>query len=239
MSINRPMVLLTRPLDTSRQIQPIIESFGWDVIIDPVLKIIPSQYPFPSLSSYDALIFTSANAVRLFKEQNFSHDLPVFTVGNQTAKTANNVGFQNILNAKGSVNDLIPILHRHNKKHFLYLRGEHVSHNLQALCPTLHIDEHVIYTAQKIKDLSQSTYNIIQNGDLNAILFFSKRTAQQFKTILLNHPQKEALLNGLKQTRALCLSPPMVQYVQKIQWHDILVAQRPDRDHILALLKTL
>ena len=60
-------ILITRPLIDSEDLMGKLFSLGHKIIHVPTLKISPIKKESVDLNKYDALIFTSANAVRSLK----------------------------------------------------------------------------------------------------------------------------------------------------------------------------
>jgi uroporphyrinogen-III synthase len=73
---------------------------GFQAVAAPVLKIRPLPATI-DLAGVGALAFTSANAVFAFAGD--ARDLPVFAVGDGTARAARAAGFAEVVSAKGDV----------------------------------------------------------------------------------------------------------------------------------------
>ncbi|MCI5060313.1 MAG: uroporphyrinogen-III synthase [Alphaproteobacteria bacterium] len=239
MSNMRRTILLIRPEQDSRALQPLIEAMGYKVMIAPILDIVPLQNPLPNLSQIDALIFTSANAVRVFGARSDERNLEVFVVGNNTAAEAQKQGFQNIQNANGAVQDLAQLLNRHTELRFLYVRAKDIGQNLLTLCPRLEITEHIAYEARKASELSAQTIDALKSGQITAIPFFSKRTGEHFVDIISSHSDQKDIFNGLQRTKALCLAQAMIECVQQVPWQNIEVAKVLNRQGMLDLLQNI
>ena len=63
-------ILITRPLIDSEDLMAKLFSLGHKIIHIPTLKISPLKKDSVDLSKYDALIFTSTNAIRNLKVVN-------------------------------------------------------------------------------------------------------------------------------------------------------------------------
>jgi len=90
----------------------------------------------------------------------------------------------------------------------------------------------VVYRAEKIRRLPPESLTAIQNGDITAATFFSKRTAKSFLALI----GENDLTGSLKSIKALCLSPSVLECVQTYKWADTYVAAQPDREGMLALV---
>ena len=79
-------ILITRPLIDSEDLMGKLFSLGHKIIHVPTLKISSIKKEFIDISQYDALIFTSANAVRNLKVLNKDKNKLCFCVGSITEK---------------------------------------------------------------------------------------------------------------------------------------------------------
>jgi len=95
-------VLVIRALHQSSELADALQEAGLEPVIVPVLEIAPPESfaglddAIARLSSFDWLLFTSANAVEVFRER-FHGDLPealrLAVIGNITARAAQKAGF--------------------------------------------------------------------------------------------------------------------------------------------------
>ena len=63
-------ILITRPLIESEDLMGKLFSLGHKITYMPTLRILPIKTELLDLKNYDALIFTSANAIRNLKNIN-------------------------------------------------------------------------------------------------------------------------------------------------------------------------
>ena len=102
-------------------------SLGHKIIHMPTLKISSIKSVKVDFKKYDAIILTSANALRNLKVINNDENKLFFCVGSITEKIARKLGYINTISAGGNVNalkNLIPLFiwpcHiSGTKKHFL------------------------------------------------------------------------------------------------------------------------
>ena len=78
-------------------------TMGHKIIHLPTLKISEIKIKEIDLNDYDALIFTSANAVRFFKFKNEKREILCFCVGSITEKKIRSHGFNNTISASVSL----------------------------------------------------------------------------------------------------------------------------------------
>lgn len=82
---------------------------GYDAIGAPVLDVVPLAVP-PVVEVPDALILTSLNAVRLHRFVPALADLPVFAVGDRSARFARARGYRCVASARGDVRALCRLI---------------------------------------------------------------------------------------------------------------------------------
>ena len=99
-------VLITRPLIDAEDLMGKLFSLGHKIIHLPTLKISSVNNDPIDISKYDALVFTSANAIRNLKVKSKNIDKLCFCVGSITEKIARNSGYNNTISAGGTVNAL-------------------------------------------------------------------------------------------------------------------------------------
>jgi uroporphyrinogen-III synthase len=78
---------------------------GIESLIKPVLQVLPLQKPTANAVP-DALVLTSLNGVRLHRFRRSLSTLPVFAVGDHSARFARLRGYRSVTSASGDVQDL-------------------------------------------------------------------------------------------------------------------------------------
>lgn len=82
---------------------------GYDAVGAPVLAVVPLAVP-PVVEVPDALIFTSLNAVRLHRFVPAFAELPLFAVGDRSARYARARGYRCVDSARGDVQALCRLI---------------------------------------------------------------------------------------------------------------------------------
>ena len=103
-------VLLTRPRADSEELASILSRRGYDCIVEPLLSVDDTAAPAPDLRGVQAFLVTSANGARALAAATERRDLPVFAVGDATARAADEAGFRAIENAAGDVDALADLV---------------------------------------------------------------------------------------------------------------------------------
>ena len=126
-------ILLTRPLEDCSEMIVRFKSLGHQVSHLPLLNVEKINFDEVNFSEFKGIIFTSANAVKLLDTKKIDKKIFCFCVGNATEKNTRSLGFQNVISASGSVENLKElILQNFDKKRgkLIYLSGEIISVNL-------------------------------------------------------------------------------------------------------------
>ena len=126
-------ILLTRPLDDSKELLFKLTSMKHKVSHLPLLQIKKIEIPETDFTQFKAIIFTSANALKYLDTSKIDKKIFCFCVGLATERKAKELGFQNIFCAEGNVNNLKElILQNFDPKigSMIYVSGEIISYNL-------------------------------------------------------------------------------------------------------------
>ena len=126
-------ILLTRPLEDSREMILKFQSLSHEVSHMPLINIERVKYEDLSFSDFKAIIFTSSNAIKFLDIKSIDKKIICFCVGSATEKKARGSGFQNVFSADGNVNNLKElILQNFNSSDgkLLYVSGEIVTSDL-------------------------------------------------------------------------------------------------------------
>jgi len=117
-------LLLLRPEPGLTQSANRAAELGLEVIARPLFQVEPVSWQVPDPNNYDALLLTSANAVRhAGKELMKVSRLPVFAVGPATAEAALGAGLTLTRSGRGGVIDLLEDIP--GALRLLHLAGEH------------------------------------------------------------------------------------------------------------------
>ena len=105
-------IIITRPKEDSLQLLEKIKKLGHTTTHLPVIKIEKLETKKINLSNYQAVIFTSSNAIRFMNIEKFNSKIKCFCVGKATEFTAKQVGFINTYTSEGTVDSLIELIAR-------------------------------------------------------------------------------------------------------------------------------
>ncbi len=234
-------VLVTRPEEDARSFAAALREEGHEVRLEPLLSVEPlpeAEAPI-DLMDVQALVFTSANGVRVLAERTNERGLPTYTVGDATARAARNAGFRDVHSAAGDVETLARLIVRcldPSAGVIFQAAASVLAGDLQGLLEAagFQVRRAVLYRTVSRQALSPETIRALASGALDVVTFFSPRTAKQFVELA-----KDAGIDGaLGRLTAVCLSRAVAARVKTVDWADIRVAARPDQAALIAALPT-
>lgn len=230
-------VLVTRPKDDSAALQQELHKRGFEVQLDPMLVIRRMEDAAIDLEGAQGLLFTSSNGVRAFEALNSERGLTAWCVGDETARTAKAAGFKDLHSAAGDVDALAEYVIAHSKPadgKLVHIAGSVTAGDLAGALRAagFSVDRLPLYKAVPATALGESTKSAFRQGLLDAVLFFSPRTAATFVTLV----EVSGLENACRTVDAYCLSAGVAQAVGKLPWRRIVIAAEPTRAALLAAL---
>ncbi len=221
-------VLITRPKEQAEEFAVALEARGLRYFIEPVLDIIPTDNAPPSLRDVSGIIFTSVNAVR-YGTNEAQKRIPVYTVGKRTAIEAEKKGYKDIRMVAPTV-DLLQKKLKNTSGTFLYVRGKNVRTDLKKTA--LPCEEWIVYEARKRPCFSDAFLKKIKEERVDAVTFFSARTAEAFIALC----KQENLTESFASTKALCLSKAVQTCACRLRWGSVHLSEMPDAFSLLALI---
>lgn len=237
-------ILVTRPRADAEELAKLLAARGHEALIEPLLDIATLPGDAVTADGVQALVFTSANGVRALIERNGGdisalRALPVYTVGDATARAARDAGFADVVSASGDVNSLAELIAarvRPDIGPLLHIAGSDVAGDLAGqLAPKgFTLTRAALYQATKAESLSAEAVEALKRGEVKAALFYSPRTASAFAALAGD------IAPALGRATAICLSPAVAEAVEDLpgaaSWRDILTAAEPTQDALLAAL---
>lgn len=231
-------VLVTRPAADAEALVAELAARGHEALVEPLIVIKPAAPELPlDLDGVQALMFTSANGVRAFTAVEKARGLPVFAIGDATAETARGAGFAEVENAAGTVEDLVELVARGCDPaagSLFHGAGSRVAGDLKGSLEKagFTVRRVVLYDARPVQSLSEAARSALRKGRLDAVVFFSPRTAGTFVRLVAQH----ALEAACGRCHAVCLSAAVAQELAALDWAGVQVAARPERQALLESL---
>ena len=218
-------ILITRPLIDSEDLMGKLFSLGHKIIHIPTLKILPIESEPVDLNKFDAVIFTSANAIRNLKVINKEKNKLCFCVGSITEKIARQSGYLNTLSAGGTVNALKNLIINSNKinekSKIAYFCGDNVAYDLDLELKKegLKINKIINYKSVKITDLNDQNKKIISSHSPDIIFVYSLRSGESFIEITRNH----SLYPLMTGSKVMCISEKVANLFKSDGWKKVEV----------------
>jgi uroporphyrinogen-III synthase len=231
-------ILITRSQPNAAKTAAALRERGHEPIVAPLFEMELLADVDPKTGPWDAIVLTSANG--LWGIVSFAHDkkwhgLPVFAVGDVTAKAARDMRFADVTSAGGNANDLADLVAARLQPpaRLLYLAGEERAGDLAETLRSKNfaVDLVVVYRFLTAQCLPQPAVAALA-GVIDAVLHFSRASAEGF----LNAARGSNLLEAaLTKPVHFCLSEQVAAPLRKARAARIQVAARPTQDALLEL----
>ncbi len=231
--------LVTRPAEDSAALAEALRARGLEPLLDPMLRVEPTEGEMPSLDGVQAVLFTSSNGVRAFAQRSERRDVPVYAVGDTTANAARQAGFTDVTSAGGDSAALARLVGERltpSDGALLHARGADAAGDLAGALGAAGFEVRAaeLYRARPAERLSDETRRALAEGTLDAALFYSPRTAETFVALA----RAAGLAEAVAPVTAVALSQPVADALGALTWRDVAVADRPTQDALLAALDT-
>lgn len=236
-------VLVTRPQPDNEATLAALQARGIDALSAPVLRFEPLPFHDDTDVAYDAVILTSANALRAIDLAG-SRLLPLslFAVGAHTAEAARGAGFDKVLTAKGDAAALRDLVLAQIKAGelkpaatLLYLAGADLSQDIAGQLGEsgLTVVTHTSYRMAPVASFPSEIGDAFMANRITAVLHYSRRSARAFL---------DAARAGGFEISALalpqcCISPSVAAVLRDAGAAQVVVAARPDETALLDALK--
>ena len=234
-------VLLTRPGAESGQLARRLEQDGHQTSVSPVLEII-RRAAIPAMPDCDAVVVASA---RVFTDAAIAgratnwNVLPVYCVGQGTAAAARHAGFEQIAAVAPTAHALLALIAASlpAPARLLYLAGKDrkplLENRLQASGHDVRTI--VIYEAAASAALSGSAQTALKAGRIDAILHFSRRSAEIFAQLAL----AAGVADHAAACRHICISADTALGLQNLPGASADIATSPDTEAVLACVNRI
>lgn len=204
--------------------------FSVQPVDDPAL----SQGIGVKQSAYDALMITSANAVRYAPLTQHLRSLPCYAVGKQTAQIARDAGLNVIMTGAGGISSLLAPAVQNGHLKLLRLAGMDnivIDDDLLARhnAGDLRIDTRIVYQSQALP-MPPDFQDILQNPAI--ILLHSARSAGHFAEQCDVHEIDRSI-------HRLASFGPLISAAAGFGWAGVFTADAPNDEALLALTRQL
>jgi len=227
-------IVITRPKEDSLYLIGNLIKIGHEVTHLPVIKIEKLETKKINLLNYQAVIFTSSNAIKFMNIEKFNSIIKCFCVGSATEFAAKKIGFVNTYSSEGTVNSLIELVTRtlDNKSgKLLYLSSEFVSKDLDKDLTNagFSVDRISNYTSIPVKEIDKKTLDFFKKKPPDVIFIYSSKSAKN----LFNLINKYSLLNVVTQSNLMCISEKVLLVLKQIKWKKVFVFSPGEEEFLL------
>ncbi len=233
-----PAILVTRPEQDAEATAARLRDLGFTPIVAPLMAVDVAVGPVLDLGGARGLLMTSANGVRAFAERQAGvlPDLPVFCVGDATARAARAAGFGNVESAGGDVDDLARLVMDRlppGDGPLLHVAGTKVAGDLAGLLAAggYAYRREVLYEARGADMLPEAAAAALRAGAAAGVLLHSPRSAALFDRLVTD----AGLRGACGEMTAYCLSANVAAKAGA-PWAAVRVAARPTEDDLMDLL---
>ncbi|MCA6111474.1 uroporphyrinogen-III synthase [Bradyrhizobium cenepequi] len=237
-------VLVTRPQGDGEATADSLRSRGFEVLLAPMLRFEALPFQDEDAASYDAVIVTSANALRAVAPQLAGHALlrlPLLAVSEHTAAAAREAGFGEVASADGDATSLCDLVRAHRKAKklkksatLLYLAGADLSRDLAGeLGETgFTVITRTTYRMNPVAGLPRPVCEAFMAGHIEAVLHYSRRSARAF----LDAARTEGLEISALALPHCCISAAVAAVLREAGATQVIVAAAPDENALFEAL---
>jgi uroporphyrinogen-III synthase len=237
-------ILVTRPHPDDEATAAGLRARGFEVLLAPMLRFQPVAFPVDMDARYDAVIVTSANALRGIESHLAGHrllKLPLFAVGEHTAAAARRVGFSKVISANGDAASLRDCVLASVKAKaltkagtLLYLTGADLARDLAG-----ELGEHgfsvVTYTTYRmmpVSSLPPEAGDAFAAHRIDAVLHYSRRSARAF----LEATRTAGVEISALAIPQCCISDAVASVVRDAGATQVMVARSPHENALFEVL---
>ncbi len=227
-------ILLTRPLEDSREMILRFKSLGHQVSHLPLISIYKINYEKINFSDYGGIIFTSANAVKFLDLDKLNKNIKCFCVGETTEKKARSVGFQNTFTADGNVLNLKELILRYydlKSRQLLYISGEIISYDLdQKLSKEGYSIKRIInYRVNHNQKFDEKFIKDLKMNMPDMVYIYSQNSASSFLNFIKTYQSENLWMN----TNLMCIGEKTSSILNEIKWKKIFLFNPGEEEFLL------
>lgn len=234
-------ILVTRPAPDNAKTAAALRARGHEVLLSPMLRFEPVAFEDDGEIDFDAVILSSANAVRAIEDHPVRARLmllPVFAVGEHTAKIARDAGFTNITTADG---DAISLRERivesaaagklRRKAALCYLAGADLTRDLggELGARGFTVVTRTAYRMVPIAGLSDVVSDAFRAGTIDAVMHYSRRSARAY----LNAARADGVEISALALPQCCISEAVAGVLRDAGAMQVAAANAPDEKALL------
>ena len=227
-------IAITRPKEDSLYLIEKLIKLGHIATHLPLIRIEKLETEKINLTNYEAVVFTSSNAIRYMNIEKFNSKIKCFCVGNATEFTAKQAGFVNTYSSEGTVDSLIELIIRtmDNKSgKLLYLSSEFISKDLDKdlINAGYSVNRISNYTSLPIEEIDENTLNFFKKKPPDVIFIYSSKSAKNLIKLI----NKYSLLNVVTHSNLMCISEKVLLLLKEIKWKKVFIFSPGEEEFLL------
>jgi uroporphyrinogen-III synthase len=237
-------ILVTRPEPDNETTAAALRAKGFGVLRAPMLRFEAVAFHDDTDARYGAVIVSSANALRAIEADLAGSrllTLPLFAVGERSAKAARRAGFRDVAVAEGNaaaLRDLIVASVRaktlKKASTLLYLAGADLAGDLAGELGErgFSVVTHTTYRMVPVSSLPQEAVDAFAANKVEAVLHYSRRSARAF----LDAVRAAGVEISALALPQCCISDAVASIVRDVGATQVLVARSPDESGLFEAL---
>jgi uroporphyrinogen-III synthase len=232
-------ILVMRPFPDNEATANALRAAGYKALLSPALRFEPAAVRDEPDVHYDAVIVTSANALRGIEGHALLErlrDKKVFAVGDATAQAARAFGFANVESASGDAIALCELVGKRLRGagRICYLAATDLSRDLGTDLGTRGYDVTTLttYRMTPLPQFSEAVVAAFAAGEVEAVLHYSRRSAQSF----VGAVQAAGLEVSALAVPQCCISDVVAAVLRDAGASQVLAAATPDESGVFQVL---
>lgn len=237
-------VLVTRPAPDNQRTAAALLARGYHALLSPMLRFEAVAFQDDG-AACDGIILTSANAVRALRHHPVMEhllDLPAFAVGDQTAESARQAGFRNVISAKGDAEALSKLIigmaaakKMKQGATLCYFAGADRARDLSEELGAhgFVVVTRTVYRMTPARDLPSEVSGAFASGGIDAVLHYSRRTARAF----LDAARFDGVEISALALPQCCISDAVAAVLRDAGATKVILARAPDEEGVIEALE--
>ncbi|MDB9702554.1 uroporphyrinogen-III synthase [Rhodospirillales bacterium] len=233
-----PILAITRPLEDAASLASALADLGIETIAAPLMLIEAILGSQVDLKGVQGVLFTSANGARTFAVRSSDRDIPVYAVGDATARALKDLKFKNVTTASGDVDDLAGLVSRScdpDNGDLVHACASVVAGDLSGILTTngFRVVRHVLYQATAAQELPVEVIEAIRAKKVDGMIVYSPRTAHILDTLIVD----AGLSTAVAEMKLFALSQNASK-ASTSAWHERIIAAHPCQESLLEAVRT-
>lgn len=231
-------VLLTRPSEDAISTSNYLKKLSIESCVAPLLKIKKVRHKKIDGEKYDFFLFTSKNGVRNFNLKNkiLSDTKIIFAVGYETKEALVNLGYKNLVNTNGNLDNLKMKIVEYIKPNSTILHPTYLSENsrLENFFNNLDCNYSCVkcYSTEKINEEKSSFEKFMTSKNNSLITLYSSLTAHSF----IDEIKKLNLVEYSKKKLFIVISEKVKKILLSFDGFNVFVADHPNEKAMIDLV---